>query len=110
MAVAEVRPAPSLVWHHIAGMAARAVTPVAILLAWQAASSFGLIPARTLASPLQVAVTLWALIADGELADNLMVSLRRAMEGLALGVGIGTVLALISGLSRRGEAAVDAPV
>ncbi len=95
---------------QIAQSAARAISPLLILVAWQAASSAGLIPERTLASPLHVLDTLWTLIADGELADNLLVSLGRAMEGLAIGVSLGTVFALISGLSRRGETAIDAPL
>ncbi len=96
--------------HKIMRPASRAVTPILILVAWQIASGSGLIPERTLASPLHVLGTFWSLIADGELQDNLLVSLRRAMEGLAIGVSLGTIFALISGLSRSGEAAVDAPL
>ncbi|MEI9997435.1 MAG: ABC transporter permease subunit [Rhizomicrobium sp.] len=91
-------------------IAARAISPVLIVLAWQAASSAGLIPERTLASPLHVLGTFGMLIADGELVNNLLVSLRRAMEGLAIGTILGTVFALIAGLSKRGEAAIDAPL
>lgn len=94
----------------LTGWAGRAVTPILLLAVWQAASSLGAISDHTMVSPLQVARTFWALIADGELADNLLVSLRRVAIGLGIGVGIGTLCALVSGLSRTGEAAVDAPL
>jgi sulfonate transport system permease protein len=90
--------------------AKRAAAPVLLILAWQGASSFGLLTAHSLASPLQIARTLWTLIADGELATNLLVSLGRVLAGLAIGVSLGTVLGLISGLSRSGEAVVDTPL
>lgn len=88
----------------------RLASPLVIVLLWQAASSAGLLPPRTLASPVQIAMTGWSLLASGELLWHLGVSLARVLAGLAIGVSIGTALALASGLSRLGEAVVDAPV
>ncbi|WP_112384190.1 ABC transporter permease [Sphingomonas carotinifaciens] len=88
----------------------RWVSPIALMLAWEAASRTGLIPTRTLAAPSQVLGTLWSMIVSGELPANLAVSLGRAASGLIIGVSLGIVLALIAGLTREGEAAVDSPV
>jgi sulfonate transport system permease protein len=83
------------------------VSPLVLLALWEAASRSGLIPARTLAAPSAVAGTLVSMIASGELPSNLLVSFWRVIVGLGIGVSVGIVLALIAGLSRRGEAAVD---
>ena len=88
----------------------RFASPIVLLLLWQATSSAGLVSDRTLASPAQIAVTFWGLLASGELAWHLLVSLGRVASGLAIGLTVGTVLALVSGLSRLGEDVVDAPV
>ncbi len=80
------------------------------MLAWEATSRIGLIPTRTLAAPSQVLGTLWGMIVSGELPANLAVSLGRAAAGLVIGVSLGIVLALVAGLTREGEAAVDSPV
>ena len=83
---------------------------VVLVLLWQAASSTGLLPPRTLASPAQVLAAGWALTVTGELPWHLLVSLGRVGAGLAIGLTRGTALALVAGLSRRGEEIVDAPV
>jgi sulfonate transport system permease protein len=44
---------------------------------------------------------------DGELADNLLASLQRVVEGLAVGVSLGVALAVLAGLFRLGEELVD---
>ncbi len=50
------------------------------------------------------------LIADGRLQSNLWTSTQRAFIGLGFGIVLGVVLALISGLSRIGEAVLDGPI
>jgi sulfonate transport system permease protein len=47
------------------------------------------------------------LVQTGQLQQNLLVSLGRVTVGLTLGVGIGTALALIAGLTRLGDDLVD---
>lgn len=86
---------------------ARWLSPVALLALWELASRLGIIPARTLAAPSAVAGTLFEMIWSGELPSNLLVSFQRAALGLAFGVTTGIVLALIAGLSRRGEVTAD---
>jgi sulfonate transport system permease protein len=88
----------------------RWVSPLALLLLWEAASRAGLIPAHVLAAPSTVLASLWALVASGELPVNLGVSLLRILAGLAIGVTTGSVLALAAGLSRLGEGLVDPPL
>jgi sulfonate transport system permease protein len=83
---------------------------VLLIGAWQLASTIGLIDAQTLAGPSTVVRSGWHLIQDGTLQSAVWVSLRRVVEGVAIGVPIATVLALISGLSRLGENTVDAPM
>ncbi|HWU03019.1 MAG TPA: ABC transporter permease [Novosphingobium sp.] len=86
---------------------ARWVSPLALLGLWELASRLGLIPERTLAAPSAVVRSLGQMILSGELPDNLLVSFWRVALGLAIGVGVGVVLALVAGLSRRGEYAID---
>ncbi|AOR75373.1 ABC transporter permease [Novosphingobium resinovorum] len=86
---------------------ARWLSPLLLLAVLEAGSGSGLIPERTLAAPSQVLATLWAMTVSGELTDNLAVSFLRIIAGLAIGVTTGIVLALVAGLSRQGEVAVD---
>jgi len=86
---------------------ARWASPLLFLLLWELGSRTGVIPTRTLAAPSVVLETLWSMIVSGELPSNLVVSLGRVAAGLSIGVVVGTILALVSGLSRLGETAVD---
>lgn len=102
IASAAPRPAP---WSGL--LRQRWLSPLLLLLLWEAASRVGVIPTRTLAAPSSVLASLVASVASGELPYHLLVSLGRAAAGLAIGVTAGLVLALIAGLSRTGEAAID---
>ena len=77
----------------------RLVSPIVLLLLWELASQLGWIPTRVIAAPSQIGGTLWAMIVCGELGKHLLVSLQRALFGLSIGVSIGVVAALITGLS-----------
>jgi len=88
----------------------RSATSIAILLIWEICSLTGFIPPRILAAPSAVAGTFWSMLASGELEWNLLVSLGRVSAGLSIAIVVGTSLALIAGLSRAGELAVDAPM
>lgn len=85
----------------------RLLSPVVLVLLWQAASSVGLLSERTLASPLQLADTAWRLTSSGELVEAIAVSARRAATGFALGALIAVVAGAIVGLSRLGDAILD---
>ncbi|KPG98232.1 ABC transporter permease [Pseudomonas sp. RIT-PI-q] len=88
----------------------RLLSPIALLLLWELASQAGLIPQRVIAAPSQIGGTLWAMIVSGELGKHLLVSLQRALLGLSIGVSVGVVAALITGLSKRGEVILDSPM
>ncbi|QTI79037.1 ABC transporter permease subunit [Roseomonas marmotae] len=88
----------------------RFISPIVLVLLWQAASSLGLISPRTLASPVTVIGAAWELLLSGELQHHLLVSLGRVALGLSIGVTLGTGFALVAGLSRLGEEIVDAPL
>jgi sulfonate transport system permease protein len=89
---------------------ARWLSPLLLLGLWEAGSLVGVIPRRTLAAPHEVITTFVDMVLSGELATNLLVSFGRVAAGLGIGVSLGVALALIAGLSREGEAAVDSPV
>jgi sulfonate transport system permease protein len=88
----------------------RWISPLVLVLLWELGSRLGAIPARVLAAPSAVTQTAWDMIVSGELPSNMLVSLARAMTGLALGVVIGAALAVISGLTKAGENVVDPPI
>ncbi|MFG1867243.1 ABC transporter permease [Micromonospora arborensis] len=87
-----------------------AIGPLLLLAVWAAGSAAGWLDPRTLSAPWTVVTTAGDLIADGRLQDNLAISAQRAGLGLAIGTVIGTVLALLAGLSRWGEAILDGPI
>jgi sulfonate transport system permease protein len=95
---------------RLAAIARRSAVPIALIIIWQLASTFGWIDSKTLASPLQVWHTAKELSGEGELWPNVLVSLRRVVIGLAIGGAIGTLLGMVAGLSRVGEELVDAPL
>ncbi len=90
----------------------RLITPAAVVLLWQLASSAGLIPVQKLPPPTTVWHTAVSLIttdspAYGTLQGAMLVSLQRMAIGFAFGAVAATALALVAGLSRSGENAVD---
>ncbi|WBQ05292.1 ABC transporter permease [Kribbella sp. CA-293567] len=87
-----------------------AIGPVLLLISWSIGSATGLLDPRILSAPWTVVTTTGDLIADGRLQSNLLTSAQRALAGLGLGILLGTVLALLSGLSRVGEAILDGPI
>jgi sulfonate transport system permease protein len=76
------------------------IVPLAIVLIWQAACSAGLMPARVLPAPSDVALAAWKLLRSGELERNIWVSFWRASAGFVIGGGIGFAFGLANGLSR----------
>lgn len=84
--------------------------PVLLLGLWFLGSATGFLAPETLSEPWTVATTFQTLVEDGRLQENLVTSATRAGLGLALGVGVGGALAIVSGLSRLGEAVIDGPV
>ncbi|SPL61896.1 ABC transporter permease [Ochrobactrum soli] len=88
----------------------RLISPIAILILWQLASMTGLLSARTLASPVDIAATGLRLLASGELVTGLTVSFLRVIAGFSIALVVGVALALFAGLSKLGETIIDPPV
>ncbi|WP_375000548.1 ABC transporter permease [Aeromicrobium sp. CTD01-1L150] len=90
-------------WH-------RAVSPITLLALWQTASSTGLLPPDKLDSPAAIFESLTRLWSEGELQDAVAVSGQRVLLGFTIGATVGVVLAVLAGLSRLGENAIDPPM
>ncbi|MFD2249259.1 sulfonate transport system permease protein [Pseudochelatococcus lubricantis] len=78
--------------------------PGALLASWQAVTAAGFMPEQVLPPPSLVLRTFIAFLGDGEIANNLLVSLRRIACGLGIGVVTGFAFGLLLGVSRRAEA------
>ena len=90
----------------------RLIAPVAIVLLWQLVSWAGLVSAQKLPPPTAVWHTAVSLVttsspAYGTLQGAMLVSLQRMAIGFAFGAVAAVALALVAGLSRLGENAVD---
>lgn len=85
----------------------RVLGPVLLLAIWSAASATGVLDPRLVSAPWTVAGEAWQLIRQGELQSDFGVSAQRAMTGLGFGVAAGTLLAVLAGLNRIGDAVVD---
>jgi sulfonate transport system permease protein len=91
---------------------ARLVSPLAVVLLWQLVSSAGLVSTQKLPPPVTVWRTAVSLVttdspAYGTLQGAMLVSLQRMAIGFAFGAVVAIGLALVAGLSRVGEDAVD---
>jgi sulfonate transport system permease protein len=75
------------------------IVPLAIVLLWQAAGVSGLLSARALPAPSDVALAGWKLLKSGDLAHNMVVSFWRASVGFIIGGGIGFAFGLANDLS-----------
>jgi sulfonate transport system permease protein len=90
----------------------RLMSPVVLIAIWQLLSATGVLPPSRLASPVSIAHTAYNLVvvnspAYGTLQGSLLVSSERWGIGFSLGVVIAVILAVLSGLSRVGEYALD---
>lgn len=88
----------------------RGTTPVVLLGLWQLAASTGHLDTKEFASPWLILKAFTTLLGNGTLESALWVSVIRVAGGLAIGVPGGLVLAIVSGLSRRGEDYIDPAV
>ena len=102
--------APQLASRRKLRLPLRWISPVALVLLWQLASSTGVLSPDKLASPVTVAQSAGELIADGQLGEAFAVSIARVFFGFLIGGLAGVVLGLVSGLSRWGETLLDPPV
>lgn len=90
----------------------RLLSPIVVLVIWQLANVAGLVSKAKLPPPTDVVSTAYNLVttnsaAYGTLQGALGVSLERMATGFAIGGGVALVLAVLAGLSRAGEDAID---
>jgi sulfonate transport system permease protein len=85
----------------------RAVGPLIVLALWQLVCSMGVFTSFEVASPIAVFDAGRQLWEQGALQPNLLISLRRVAEGLAVGVFAGVLFAVLSGLFWVGEDLLD---
>jgi sulfonate transport system permease protein len=90
----------------------RLISPIVVLAGWQFVSSAHLISTAKLPPPTEVWSTAVSLVtstspAYGSLQGNMLASLERVAVGFACGATLALVLAIVAGLSRLGENAVD---
>jgi len=90
----------------------RLISPLVVVGLWQAASSTGILPASKLVSPASIAHTAYTLVVTnsptyGTLQESLLLSCGRWAVGFAIGIVVAVLLAVVTGLSRIGEAAAD---
>lgn len=84
-----------------------AALPIAILAIWQVLSDRQIIDDLFMPSPLVIARTLAELVFTGQIFGHLGISLWRAAIGFLIGGGLGLVLGLLVGFSKRTEEYVD---
>jgi len=88
----------------------RLIGPAWLLGLWIVLSRTGVISEKMLAPPGKVWSAFTDLVSTGELQHHLWVSLHRVATGLAIGITIGVVLAVLAGLFRIGEDIIDGPM
>ncbi|MBB6629435.1 ABC transporter permease [Nocardioides sp. KIGAM211] len=88
----------------------RWISPVVLVGLWQLLSNAGVIPERKLVAPSQVFATAVELVRNGTLGSETLVSVQRVFIGFAIGASVALVLAVVAGLSRIGDDAIDPPM
>lgn len=84
-----------------------AFLPIFVLVVWQLSSVFRWLNPILLPSPYMILESLFTLIKSGELVADLKISLLRAALGLFFGGGLGLIVGVVVGLSKRVEDFLD---
>ncbi|MCY8959391.1 ABC transporter permease [Bacillus atrophaeus] len=83
------------------------VLPFVIIAVWQIAGSMEIVSATVLPTPLVILLTFKDLIVLGELFVHLKISVYRAAAGFLSGAGLGLLIGLLVGFSRKTEHYID---
>lgn len=95
---------------RLASLALGLALPLLVLTVWQIAGQSGWVDTLFLPTPLAILESLAELIRSGELARHFGISIGRAAAGFALGGGLGLLLGLWTGFSRKSEMFLDPTV
>ncbi|MCY8857422.1 ABC transporter permease [Bacillus atrophaeus] len=83
------------------------VLPFVIIAVWQIAGSLEIVSATVLPTPLVILLTFKDLIVSGELFVHLKISVYRAAAGFLSGAGLGLLIGLLVGFSKKTEHYID---
>ena len=83
------------------------VSPIGLLLLWEAFVQLGFADRRFLPPPSAIAVRFWILLQTGELAAHVGMSLYRISIGYAIGVAPAIAIGLLMAMSRTVRYLVD---
>lgn len=83
------------------------MVPSLVIVIWQILGQHGVIPTRILPTPLAVVQAGVHLSQTGELWQDLGISTRRALEGFAIGGGLGFMFGILNGLVPVAESLLD---
>jgi NitT/TauT family transport system permease protein len=83
--------------------AASVVSPLVILLIWEAASRLGALDARFFPPPTSISGELWDLLKSGALVTDSWATLRRILVGMVIGGVPAIALGLLLGVWKRGR-------
>lgn len=83
------------------------VVPVLALVVWQVTAETGALAPSILPAPEAVLKAATDLAATGELQHHILTSLRRIVQGFALGALTGLVLGFVVGMSKLAEILLD---
>jgi len=81
--------------------------PLLILLLWWLVTATGFVSTAKLPTPGSVFEAGWEFLKDGELLPAIWVSFKRVFWGTLWGVSIGVAIAVVAGLTRRGDDLLD---
>ncbi|TCK20950.1 ABC transporter permease [Pseudonocardia endophytica] len=108
--VETVEPTPESGRSRVPRWVVKAASPIALVVVWQVLGTTGVLERDVLAPPLDVLSTAGQMVSEGRLQSAVLTSLGRVAVGLVLGIVTATVLATVTGLLRRGEDLLDAPM
>ena len=82
------------------------LVPVLLICFWQLMSGIGLLNPAILPSPSTIATTFWSMLMNGQIIDDMRMSLLRVLSGFLLGSVAGLVIGVICGLFHKFDKAI----
>jgi len=83
------------------------ISPLLLILIWEALVNSGTLDARFFSAPSTVAVTFWKLLESGELLRHTSVSVARVLVGFVFGAVPAVALGMLMGIWRPARYAIE---